>query len=287
MTWKTGIPTLNLKDSIYQEGNDSIVMELGKKVYFVEKFSIFSTDQYQLDNCAICLILPLDLRLCEEKLLNLIKEYIIKRFGYPLHRIIRSELIKFEIILTENKRDKILEGDLLKKQVLNLIHYLCSYFLNSRTDITDINEEKLQRAISFLESKGLKISHILGLNKNVDFSNIKLFEKTQKNSIEYKIEQTFKIKSIKIIDFDKEIEIIIKNISQRIFNEINIRITQIYDLFEKEILNISLESWLLDEELLFSFPSQLYNFQFLISIIDLRSNKIIFSSKISLENSIK
>jgi hypothetical protein len=262
-----------------QEKNSLLVLELGKKVYFAEKFDVFSEKSSQFECCAICLILPVELHIIGEKLLELLKNYIMKRFKHSLYLIVESEISKYEIVQNERKKQIIIKGDILKKRVLELINFICSIFLNSISGFPDMNSVKLQKAISFLESIGADISHLERLSKN-NFSNINIFESIPK-ICEY--EHKFDIINVKFNEISEEIEIIIKNMAHKIFEQLNIRISQIHDLFEKELMNVVVDTWLLDEEILFAFPSYIVDTHFLITIRDRVEDNIVFSKEVPLE----
>ena len=262
-----------------QEKNNLLILELGKKVYFAEKLDLFSEKSNQFECCAICLILPVELHIIGEKLLELLKSYIIRRFEASLYLIVESEINKYEIVQNEKKKQIILKGEILKKRVLELINFICSIFLNSISGFLDINCAKLQKAISFLESLGVNISHLERLSKN-NFSNINIFELIPKKC-EY--EYIFEVISIKINEISEEIEIIIKNMAQKIFEQLNVQISQIHDLFEKEIMNVDVGIWLLEEEILFAFPCNTVDDYFLITIRDRVEENIVLSKEVSLE----
>ena len=262
-----------------QEKNSLLILELGKKVYFAEKLEIFSEKSNQFECCAICLILPVELHIIGQKLLELLKSYIMRRFEHSLYLIVESEMNKYEIVQNERKKQTILKGEILKKRVLELINFVCSIFLNSLSGFPDANCVKLQKAMSFLESMGANISHLERLTKN-NFSNINIFESFPKIC---ENEHIFEVINIKINEISEEIEIIIKNIAQMIFEQLNIRISQIHDLFENEIMSVDVEKWLLEEEILFAFPCNILDDHFLITIKDRIEENIVFSKEISLE----
>ena len=262
-----------------QEKKSLLVLELGKKVYFAEKLEVISGKSNQFECCAICLILPVELHIIGEKLFELLKNYIMKRFEQSLYLIVESEIIKYEIVQNERKKQIILKGEILKKKVLELINFICSIFLNSISGFPDMNCVKLQKAISFLESMGASISHLERLSKN-NFSNISIFEAIPK-ICEY--EHDFEVIHVKINEISDEIEIIIQNMIPQVFEESNIRISQIHDLFEKEILNVDVDRWLQEEEILFAFPCYMVDDHVLITIRDREGENAVFSKEISLE----
>ena len=84
-------------------------------------------------------------------------------------------------------------------------------------------------------------------------------------------------------EISDEIEIIIQNMIPQVFEESNIRISQIHDLFEKEILNVDVDRWLQEEEILFAFPCYMVDDHVLITIRDREGENAVFSKEISLE----
>jgi len=262
-----------------QEKNSTLVLELGKKVYFAKKLELFSESSNQFECCAICLILPVELHIIGENLLSLLENYIIKRYKYSLYTIVESEINKYDIVQNVKKQQIILKGEILKKRVLELINFVCSIFLNSITGFPDAKCTKLQKAITFLESMGMNVSHLEQISQE-NFSNINIFESISKLSEDKNI---FEVKTIKVNNLCEEIEIIIKNITEKIFEALNIRISHIYDLFEKEVMNIDVEQWLFEEEIVFTFPYCIIDTTILITIKEILKEDIIFSKQISLE----
>ncbi|MBY9010953.1 MAG: hypothetical protein KGD70_01120 [Candidatus Lokiarchaeota archaeon] len=131
--------------------------------------------------------------------------------------------------------------------------------------------------------KGIHIDHIVINAQKKSFSKIRLFDYDRVVQQKFGIKDQFKITNINIINNFQEIEFIVKNNSNKEFNDLIVRITHIKEFFKTEGLNEKVEKCLPEEELLFITPVIRNTNNYLFSIIEEHSNRTIFSNKIDLE----
>ncbi|MBY9015288.1 MAG: hypothetical protein KGD68_06310 [Candidatus Lokiarchaeota archaeon] len=268
-----------------------IDLEYCNQMYFAKKFIIESkrvkrragSFQKLGEIIVLVLVLPTDLDVFGGEVLNLLSKRLIDKFENTLYHVIESEIAKLEVIKTEKLINKIKKGDQIKDEIKAIINLTCEEYFSSVIKQTDATSFKLQKAISYLTFKGIDIDHIVINNQNESFSKIRLFDYDRVVQQKLGIKDQFKITSINIINNFQEIEILVKNNRKKEFNDLIVRITYIKEFFEKEVLNEKVEKCLPEEELLFITPVIKNKKNYLFSIIEEHSNRIIFSNKIDLE----
>ncbi|MBY9002929.1 MAG: hypothetical protein KGD73_03060 [Candidatus Lokiarchaeota archaeon] len=229
----------------------------------------------KIEEIIIILSLPLELEISGGKLLKIITDCILDSYIDKLYMVIESEITKFEVVKTLNMIEIIRQGDLLKMKLLNEFKEICTEYFSNVIKIRDNTKINSQKALSLLVLKGINLSNSTLVRND---TNIELF---RFRPSEEEIEEYFSIKSIKIIQNNREFEIFIQNISKNELNDINMRIIYILNYSEKEIFNLDLDYWLSEEVLVFIIPIEPLINDFFIFITDNKMKRKLFSRKIS------
>ena len=141
----------------------------------------------------------------------------------------------------------------------------------------------MQKAIAYLALKGMDLSHVDSSNYKDSFSNIQLFDPTQKNNLILLDKNIFSIKQITLSENSSEIEILVKNNTDKEINRIIVVITHVKEFFEKEIMTENIEVWFPNEELVFISPIFPQIEEYLLFIIKEDSDEKLLSKKIDIK----
>ncbi len=268
---------------------DRVDLEYGDKMYFAKKFLIPSnrmkrragSDEKDDETIVLILALPIEMDIFGGALLKEMNERITKYFKFYLAELIETEIEKLEIIKTHKSNDLIEKGRKIQKRIRALIKNTCSQYFQSVIKKADTTILKIQKAISYLSLKGVPVNFIVSNNKEIGFSNIKLFEhQDSPMPPDLKREMPFQIKNINILDHSQEVEIIVMNKTMSEFNNLIIKITSLYEFFEQVIIYEIVENWLPDEKILFILPDISYDHEYILYIMEGSKHKIIFQKKI-------
>ncbi|MFX0011469.1 MAG: hypothetical protein ACFE9R_14245, partial [Candidatus Hermodarchaeota archaeon] len=209
-----------------------------------------------------------------KSILKIICTLICDKYNKFLLCIIISELTKLEIIKSVEKRGIIDRGEYVKGKVLKDIELISLDYFSSIPDTSLRKSFKIHDAITFLKSKEFDFS----MKKDSISSKIDLLVQRKKFEPFLDRESRFELKLEKISNF--EIEMIMKNISKVVWKSVNIKIMYLKELFEKEIINIDIDDWLVEEQLSILLPLDSYFDGLLISIKD--GARILFTQRLKI-----
>ena len=250
---------MDMKDQIVM---DNVDLEYGEKIYLARKFLTLSkrdkketqNDNYSFETIILILALPIDIYIFGGELLNQLTINIIKNFEGELYLLIESEIAKEEIIKTSRIKEIMGKGDKIKERIKDIVSVTCKDFFSSVMKKSDTKSIKEQKAFSYLYLKGFDISSISNKEDSEAFSNIRLFDTKINSEKEFILKNVLAISNIKINEISNELEIIVRNNTEEELTNIFVRIIQLKDFFESEIMNHTIDKWFPNEELLFISP---------------------------------
>ena len=179
------------------------------------------------------------------------------------------------MINIQNHAELIEKGEMLKKRINALIKNTCSQYFQSVIKKSDTITLKIQRTISYLSLKGVPISYIVSENKNIGFSNIKLFIPKEKIKMDFKIEKIFNVLYAKLSNKTPEIEVIVKNLTINRYDNLYVKVLYIHDFFEQVVLYEKIDYWLPQEELVFILPAISNEHEYMFYIMNESDKKIL------------
>ena len=273
-----------------QTSPDRIDLEYQEKMYFAKKFMVPSVREKRrmgseddlFETIVLILSLPIDMDIFGGALLKKISKRIIKHFRLKLAFLIEAELAKIDVIKTSKSRESIKVGEAIKNRIKALIKNTCCHYFQSVIKKTDATSFKLQKAISYLSLKGVAINYIVSENEDLDFSNIKIFESKACVDELYRFQKNFTIERTNLDLRTQELEILIKNQTQNIYNQVEIRVMAIQNFFESEILHETIDKWFSEEELIIILPEITISNEYLLSITNADSKHTLFKQKINI-----
>ncbi len=269
---------------------DRVDLEYGGKMYFAKKFLVPSfrnkrragSEEVKFETIVLILALPIEMDIFGGALLGEMAERIAKHFKFYLSDVIEAEIEKLNVIIKPNAKYLIEKGEKIKKRIRMLIKNTCSQYFQSVIKKTDTTILKIQKAISYLSLKGVPVSYIVSNNKNIGFSNIKLFDQKTTHHPNSKNEIPFQISNINTIENSQEVEISVKNQTNKEFKDLLIKITSLYEFFEQVILYDKIELWFPEEEILFILPEMMMENEYILYLLEQNQKKVIFQKKIKL-----
>lgn len=273
-----------------QASPDRIDLEYQDKMYFAKKFIVPSTrvkrrkgsEDELFETIVLILSLPIDMDIFGGALLKKIAERLLKYFKLKLCFLIEAELAKNTMIKTTKSKESIKLGKALKNRVKALIKNTCCHHFQSVIKKTDATSFKLQKAISYLSLKGVPINYIISENENLDFSNVKIFESKACVDELYRFQNNFAIERTNLDLRTQELEILLKNQTQKRYNQVEIRVMAIQDFFESEILREVIDEWQSEEELIIVLPEITTSNEYILSITNGDSKSTLFKQKINI-----
>ncbi|MEJ2250914.1 MAG: hypothetical protein P8Y97_14835 [Candidatus Lokiarchaeota archaeon] len=271
------------------EALDHIDLEYKGYTFFGKKFltkSIRKKRRAGLDDetpetIVVIISLPNKLDIFGDELIEKISRKIRTNYDEKLYEVIECEIAKEEVIKSAKVKECIGKGEKIKEDITEMIKKTCKEYFSSVIQKEDSSSIKKQKAISFLALKGIDVSHIFP-DEDLSFSNIKIFDPTKKDQ-DLVLKRPFKIGSINIMEDSQELEILVKNQTQKEYNNIRIKITHVREFFEKEIMNQTIDQWFPEEELLFISPIIPHIQEYLFFIIEKDNKEILLSKKIDID----
>ncbi len=250
---------MDMKD---QAVMDHVDLEYGDKMYIARKFLTLSkrkingaqVDNYSPETIIIMLALPNDLYIFGSALLNQLTINIIKNFEGKLYHVIESEIAKEKIIKTPEIKKIIDKGDIIKERMKDIVLVTCKHYFSSVIKKNNIKSIKQQKALSYLSLKGIDFSYLANGMDNEEFSNVRLFDIKMKSEGDLLLRTPLAISNVKINDGSNELEIIVRNKTEKELNNVFVKITQLKEFFEREIMDHIIDKWFPKEELLFISP---------------------------------
>jgi hypothetical protein len=273
-----------------QASPDRIDLEYQGKMYFAKKFMVPSSRKKRrsgsenelFETIVLILSLPIDMDIFGGALLKKISERLIKYFNSKISLLIDAELAKMNVIKTLKSKESIKRGEAIRNRAKVLIKNTCCHYFQSVIKKTDATTFKLQKAISYLSLKGVPINYIVSENEDFDFSNIKIFESKACVDELYQFQNNFSIVRTNLDLRTQELEILLKNQTKTVYNQIEIKVMAIQNFFETEILHETIDEWLSEEELIIVLPEITISNEYLLSITNGHSKHTLFKQKINI-----
>jgi hypothetical protein len=273
-----------------QEALDHIDLEFKGYTFFGKKFLTYSKrkkrraglEEETPETIVIIISLPNDIEIFGDDLIRALTTKIKEKFNESLFELIECECAKDEIIKTSKMKKIIEEGHVIKDELYLDISNICKNYFSSVIKETDLTSLKQQKAISFLALKGIDVSHLISDEEQGAFSNINLFDPLKKDKETLRFKQKLKIEDIEVIEDSNELEILVKNNTEKELDDLIVKITHVKEFFEKEIMNQRIDAWFPEEELLFISPIIPHINEYLFFIIEEEGNKRILAQKIDL-----
>jgi hypothetical protein len=234
------------------------------------------------ETIVIIVSLPNKLEIFGDDIIRILTETIKEHFEENLFEIIESEILKDEIIKSPKIKKVIEKGETIKKDLREVIEGVTTDFFSNAIKRADLNSIKMQKAISYLALKGIDVSHIESKDYKGSFSSIQLFDPNVLSEVNLLETQLFAIDEIIVMNDSQEFEILIQNKSKNEMKNLLVKITNVKEYFEKEIMNTRVEVWFPEEELVFISPIIPHIKEYLFFIIEEGSNDKLFSKRIDL-----
>jgi hypothetical protein len=272
-----------------QEALDHVDLEYKGFIFFGKKFLTKSKRKKRRaglheetpETIVIIVSLQNDIEIFGHDLIRELTVKIREKFEDKLFEVIESEIAKEEVIKTAKVKKIIEHGTKIHDELRELVSQIITDYFSDVVKQTDIKSINQQKAISYLALKGIDVTQIFGPQGIQGFSNIKIFDPTKKNR-EFNFKNQFKIMQINVIEDSQELEIMVKNNTEKEINNAKVNITHVKDYFEKEILNQEIDLWFAEEELLFISPIIPHIHEYLFFIKNKENKENLFSKKIDL-----
>jgi hypothetical protein len=273
-----------------QELLDHIDLEFKGYTFFGKKFLTTSKrkkrraglEEETPETIVVIVSLPTKLEILGDELIKQLTAEIRGNFEKNLFEIIESEIVKDAVIKSPKVEKLIEKGDKIKKELRDLIENLANKYFSSAIKQADTTSMKMQKAISYLALKGIDVSHISSGDYKNSFSSIKLFDPAKKSEVNFADRVHFSIKKVNIMEDSQEFEILARNDSKNEFHNLLIKITNIKEYFEKEIMSEHLDIWFPDEELVFISPIIPHIDEYVFCIIGEKNKERLISQRIDL-----
>lgn len=269
-----------------QEALDHVDLEYKGFIFFAKKFLTKSKRKKRRagledetpETIVIIVSLQNDIEIFGDDLIRELTLKIRENFDDKLFEVIESEIAKEEVIKTAKVKKIIEKGTKIHDDLRDLIAKIINDYFSAVVKHTDIKSINQQKAISYLALKGLDVTQIFGPLGIEGFSNINIFDPRKKSSTEFNFKNQFEIIQINVIENSQELEIMVKNNTEKEITNAKVNITHVKDYFEKEIMNQEIDLWFPKEELLFISPIIPHINEYLFFIKN-KENKVNFLSK--------
>ncbi|MFW9867600.1 MAG: hypothetical protein ACFFEN_16010 [Candidatus Thorarchaeota archaeon] len=245
------------------EDLDHIDLEYKGYTFFGKKFSAKSErkkrraglDSKTPETIVIIVSLPMELAIFGDDLIRKLTEEIRIKFEDQFFEIIESEIAKEEVIKTPKIQERINSGNKIKVFMRELIDLtIKEYFANTIQKEAESRSIRTQKAISYFSLKRFEVSPLSNIRGDNYFENIEIFDPSSQSTQEFIPTKSLSITNIALIEISQEIEVTVQNNTNRELNNISIAMTHLKEYFEKEIMNLDIDLWFPQEELLFVSP---------------------------------
>lgn len=269
---------------------DHIDLEFKGYTFFGKKFLTLSKrekrrsglEETTPETIIVIVSLPNKIEIFGDELIRILTKEIKDNFENKLFKIIDSEILKEELIKSPKIKKRIESGQAIKKELRDLIEKTTNTFFSNVIRNSDTTSIKMQKAIAYLTSKGIDVSHIESKDYKGSFSSIQLFNPNKKGEVNFVDEKQFIILKINIIEDNQELEILVQNNSLQEVKGITVRISHLKKYFETVNMIETIGNWFPQEELVFISPIIPHIDEYLFFIIDVVSNEKLLSKRIDL-----
>jgi hypothetical protein len=235
------------------------------------------------ETIVIIISLPQEIDIFGDKLIKILTKEIKSKFDDQFFLIIQSEIEKDHQIKTPVIEELIEKGSKIKRKLRVLIDRIVQDFLSNELKKTlNTNSLEKQEAVSFLSLKGIESSIFNDNEGKSAISDIHSFDPSKKNKNKPAIKPPFIISNTNVLVGSKELEIIVQNKTNVDKNSIHVIISHVQELLEKEILDIMIETWYSEEQLVFTLPLIPDINEYYIYVLDKDYREDFLSKKINL-----
>jgi len=270
---------------------DHIDLEFKGLTFFGKKFLTHSKrekrraglEEETPETIVVILSLPDKIELFGDELIRLLTQAVQDKYKDKLFEVINSEILKGEVIKTPNIKNRIEEGESIKKELRTEIETITNKFFSDVIKNSDTTSIRMQKAIAYLAFKGIDVSHIYGKDYDGTFSNIQLFDPSIIGEVNFVDKKPFIILKINIIEDSQELEILVQNNSLHAIKGTIVKINHLKEYFEKEVMIETIDVWDAQEELVFISPIIPYIDDYIFFIIDEVTNEKLLSKRIDLK----
>ena len=257
------------------EDLDHIDLEYKGYAFFGKKFTAKSDRKKRRaglesetpETIVIIVSLPIELTIFGDDLVHKLTDEIRNNFEDQFYEVIESEIARDTVIKTPKVQERITKGKKIKVFMRELIdNTVKTYFSNVITKISDSPSLKTQKAISYFSLKGFKLSDLSTYGGENGFSSVELFDSEKRSSDEFASNQPLSITDINHIEISQELEVTVKNNTDRDLTNVSITITHLKEFFEKDVMQQEVDFWFPYEELLFVSPIVPHIDEYLFSV---------------------
>jgi hypothetical protein len=254
---------------------DHIDLEYKGYTFFGKKFSTKSDrpkrraglEAETPETIVLIVSLPIELDIFGDELIRKLTDELRSKFEDQFFEVIESEIASENVIKTPKIQERITKGKKIKVFMRELIdNTVKNYFSNAIQKKTESPSFKTQKAISYFALKGFDSSPLNNLRGEDAFLNIQLFDPTKKTNEGISTTLPVSINNINFVNTSQEIEITVKNNTDKDLKNIAITMTHVKEFFEKEVMNLEVEFWFPQEELLFVSPIVPHIDEYLFSV---------------------
>ncbi|MCK4687603.1 MAG: hypothetical protein KAT66_05705 [Candidatus Lokiarchaeota archaeon] len=273
-----------------QEVLDHIDLEFKGYTFFGKKFLTISKrkkrraglEEETPETIVVIVSLPTKLEILGDELIKQLTIEIKGNFEKNLFEIIESEIVR-DAVIKSLKVEKLIEkGDKIKNELRELIEKIVNKYFSRAIKQADTTSIKMQKAISYLALKGIDVSHISSGDYKGSFSSIKLFDPAEISEIDFANKSQFSIIKVNIMEDSQEFEILTQNDSKNEFHNLSIKITNVKEYFEKEIMSEHIDIWFPEEELVFVSPIIPHIDEYIFCILGEKTKERLISKRIDL-----
>ncbi|MHA1914191.1 MAG: hypothetical protein ACW986_09770 [Promethearchaeota archaeon] len=274
---------------------DHIDLEYKGYAFFGKKFTTKSDRQKRRaglesetpETIVIIVSLPIELEIFGDDLIHKLTDDLRTNFEDQFYEVIESEVARDTIIKTPKVQERITKGMKIKVFMRELIdNTIKTYFSNEFSKKTDSPSLKTQKAISYFSLKGFKLSDLSLHGGENGFSTVELFDSGKQPNSQITSEQLLALTNITLIEISQELEVTVKNNTNKELTNVSITITHLKEFFEKEVMEQEVDFWFPQEELLFVSPivPHIDEYLFSVSLQDEEGNdQKILSQRIDLK----
>jgi hypothetical protein len=257
------------------EDLDHIDLEYKGYAFFGKKFTAKSAREKRRaglesetpETIVIIVSLPIELTIFGDDLVHRLTDEIRNNFEDQFYEVIESEIARDTPIKTPKVQERIAKGMKVKVFMRELIdNTVKTYFSNAIKKKADSPSLKTQKAISYFSLKGFKLSDLSTYGGENDFSTVELFDSDKRTSDEFAPNQPLSLTNINLIEISQELEVTVKNNTDKDLTDVAITITHLKEFFEKEVMEQEVDLWYSQEELLFVSPIVPHIDEYLFSV---------------------
>ncbi|MHA1885797.1 MAG: hypothetical protein ACXADU_17385 [Promethearchaeota archaeon] len=257
------------------EDLDHIDLEYKGYAFFGKKFTAKSDREKRRaglesetpETIVIIVSLPFELEIFGDDLVHKLTDKLRNNFEDQFYEVIESEIARDTVIKTPKVQERITKGMKVKVFMRELIdNTVKTYFSNVIKKKSDSPSLKTQKAISYFSLKGFKLSDLSTYGGENGFASVELFDSKTQSSGDFTPNQPLSLSNINLIEISQELEVTVKNNTDKELMDVSITMTHLKEFFEKEVMELEVDSWYPQEEVLFVSPIVPHIDEYLFSV---------------------